>query len=152
MSIKTLIEKLKKRAAVTPVTPRFDDAGQAVAVLAVTAVAENPDALFWPESSGLSTPELDRLSERTMLFIRRGLDTMQAEQLAFKLIDRDREQDAQRVCMECANLSSGWRCANWKMAGVARHARDAQLPADLVTMQQHCPGFSNAIQLKKETP
>ena len=174
MSIKTLMEKLKNRAAVTPVTSRkmpdvttkpacslactpvtavtspFDDAGQTVAVLAVTAVAENPDALFWPESPGMATPETERLTERTMLFIRRGLATVEAEQLAFKLIDRDREMDDRRLCLECSNLSraGGWKCSNWRQADIG----SLQVPTELVHLLQRCHGFTNAIQLKKETP
>ena len=174
MSIKTLMEKLKNRAAVTPVTPQkmagvtarpayplactpvtpvtppFDDAGQTVAVLAVTAVAENPDALFWPKSPGMAEPETKRLTERTMLVIRRGLATVEAEQLAFKLTGRDREIDDRKVCLECSNLSraGGWKCSNWRQADIGSPG----VPAELVHLLQRCHGFTNAIQLKKETP
>jgi flagellar motility protein MotE (MotC chaperone) len=36
-----------------------------------------------------------------------------------------------------------WFCKNWKIAGVAIRAKDAQLPTDLVVQLQRCSGFSD---------
>ena len=51
--------------------------------------------------------------ERSSLFNRRGLQALDAELLADKLVNRDREADERRLCLECSHLSrvGGWRCA-----------------------------------------
>ena len=79
----------------------------------------------------------------TRLFRRHGLDDDAAHDLSVMLIRRDDTQDHRRVCLECARLAGshgrGWVCTVPQLAQVAR-----ELPADLVTTLQDCPGFKPA--------
>lgn len=82
-------------------------------------------------------------SPRSRLFCRRGLDKADAQRLALVLVGRDQTQDHRRLCLECARLAGlperRWVCAAPKLAQVAR-----ELPTDLVTTLQDCPGFKPA--------
>lgn len=84
-----------------------------------------------------------RFVARMGLFMRRGIDATDADDLAERLHLRDVEGDERRLCVECEHLagraSSGWRCGNARAAGVA-----SDLPAELVTMAQRCAGFKVA--------
>lgn len=106
---------------------------------------EPPDAWCWPHSSAMNGAEIDTFLARVKEFIEQGLSQDDAEHLADKLVIRDREGGSRRSCLECAHLRQvgGWRCGNWKQAGVASRARDAQLPGALVQLLQHCPGFTD---------
>ncbi len=103
------------------------------------------DACCWPHSIAMNGAEIDTFLARVKQFIEQGLSQDDAEHLADKQVIRDREGGSRRSCLECAHLRQvgGWRCGNWKQAGVASHARDAQLPGALVQLLQHCPGFTD---------
>jgi hypothetical protein len=81
-----------------------------------------------------------RFVARVSLFMRRGINATDADDLAERLHLRDVQGDDRRLCIECAYLAgraaSGWRCGNARAAGVA-----SDLPADLATMAQRCAGF-----------
>jgi len=64
---------------------------------------------------------------------------------ADKLVQRDRDGDDRRVCLECVYLRHGGRCGNWRAAGVASNAMDARFPGDFTTMLQRCDGYQLAI-------
>jgi hypothetical protein len=79
--------------------------------------------------------ELARMLERAQRGEALGLPAREADALADRLHLRDREGDARRLCLECANLraaADGWRCA----------ALRQPLPRDLVMTQlQRCDKF-----------
>ncbi len=106
----------------------------------------DPDALCWPHSSVMNGAEIDTFSQRLHWFTIKGLDYIEGESLADKLILRDRETDDRSVCLECNNFAGQgagfWRCGNWQTAGIAIHSRDAHLPADLMVQLQRCAGFT----------
>ena len=101
----------------------------------------DPDRWCWPHSAAMTGREIDTMVERTHLFNRRGLAALDAELLADKLVTRDREGDARRLCMECAHLSraGGLRCAQWQRAGLGA----AGVPAGLQLVLQRCDGFKD---------
>lgn len=72
--------------------------------------------------------ELDRIGFRMALFRRRGENADEAEQLAFRLLDRDRSLDTRRLCMECVHLQPPCQC----------HQPEA---APLREVLQRCPSF-----------
>lgn len=63
--------------------------------------AADPDRWCWPHSSAMATVEIERFTSRVMLFMRRGLDGAQADELADRLVIRDREGDDRACCAEC---------------------------------------------------
>lgn len=80
-----------------------------------------------------------RFVARVTLFLRRGINVSDADDLAERLHLRDLQCDARALCLECKHLASrapNWRCLNARSAGVA-----ADLPRDLVMQPQRCPGF-----------
>ena len=90
----------------------------------------------------MNTREIDLFLHRQARFTDRGLHLDDAERLADKLVQRDREGDDRRLCLECAYLQGWgrWKCGNWQRAEVARSA----LVRDLVLMLQRCPGYKGA--------
>jgi hypothetical protein len=84
----------------------------------------------------MNSKEMDAFSARLHRFTSKGLRLDQAERLASKLVERDREMGDWLSCLECAHLQGygRWSCANSKRAGVVANT----LPADFVTMLQRC--------------
>lgn len=84
-----------------------------------------------------------RFVARVGLFMRRGMNATDADDLAERLHLRDVRGDDRRLCIECAHLAgraaSGRRCGN---APAARMASD--LAAELVMQAQRCGGFEVA--------
>ncbi len=105
--------------------------------------APDPDRWCWPHSTAMNTGEIATFSAQLLRFISKGVGVINAEALADRLVIRDRESDDRRLCLECAHLQRGMRRGNWKRAGVATRANDAQLSTDLVNLLQRCDGFSN---------
>jgi len=98
--------------------------------------AEKPDA---PDLSAVAWTDADIaafLARRARL-MRWGWAEADAERLAERLVIRDREQDDRTSCADCAHYRPG-RCGNPRAAGVAR-----DLPAEMVSMLQRCPGFAS---------
>ena len=83
--------------------------------------------------------DIARFLDRRARLLRWGWAEAEAEKLAERLAVRDRERDGRRMCLECAHLqrAGGWRCGQWKQAGIG----GAALPADLVQLLQRCEGF-----------
>ena len=125
-----------------------NDPAQVLALVSSTAaVIDDPDRWAWPHSQAMTGREIDTLTARLHHFARRGLAEPDAERMADKLVTRDREADARRVCLECTHLAGhagAWRCRNWQQTAIASKARDAQLPAALVIQPQRCDGFRAA--------
>lgn len=110
--------------------------------------AADPDCWCWPHSAAMTGAEIDNFTARLARFTDRRLGLDDAEALADKLVERDRESDDRRLCLECFHLSGQfgktWDCRNWQRAGLAIRARDAQLSAALVFQLQRCDGFKEA--------
>jgi len=106
----------------------------------------DPDGGHHSHSEGMNGRETDTFTARLARFTDKGLDLDAGERLAIKLVMRDREQDDRRLCLECTHLggAGAWRCTNWRQAGIAIRASDAQLPGELVRTLQHCDGFRAA--------
>lgn len=108
----------------------------------------DPDANCWPHSTAMNGTELDLFAARLHRFTNKGLNYIDSEALADKLVIRDRETDDRQSCLECKHLSgyghTNWRCGNWQAAGIAIRLSDTQLPADLVLQLQRCDGFATA--------
>lgn len=100
------------------------------------------DASCWPHSTAMNGAEIDTFTARLARFTDRGLVLADAERLADVLVQRDRESDDRRVCLECVHLRHGGRCGNWQAAGIAINAIDAKLPGDFTAMLQRCDGFT----------
>lgn len=109
------------------------------------AVTNEPDRHCWPHTTAMNGSEIDTFMARLVRFTTKGVIHDDAEQLADKLVARDRESDDRRLCLECNHLSGHaglWRCRDWPRAGIVTQARDAGLPGDLVRTLQRCDGFS----------
>lgn len=73
------------------------------------------------------------------LFLRRGIDADDADDIAERLHLRDAQMDDRRLCLECTHLAGragAWRCGDHRAARVLR-----DVPGDLVARLQRCPGF-----------
>lgn len=105
----------------------------------------DPDCWCWPHSSAMNTAEIDAFTARLARFTDKGLSLDDAETLADKLIQRDREMDDRRICMECVHLQGAgrWRCSNNVVAGMGLHMADTELPCRLTHQLQRCAGFIN---------
>jgi hypothetical protein len=78
---------------------------------------------------------ISTFTQRVVLFLRRGINATDADDLAERLRLRDLQGDDRRLCLECRHLA-GRRCGNHCAAGVGR-----DLPEELVMQPQRCPGF-----------
>ncbi|WP_139330989.1 hypothetical protein [Sphaerotilus natans] len=71
---------------------------------------------------GLNDQEIGRLSERVAVLRRQGYSLADAEQIADRLLVRDRTGTDMRACVECARLI-GRRCAGGEMVGPPHELR-----------------------------
>jgi hypothetical protein len=123
----------------TPETPQSDDSGHRVEDSA--ANDPEPDLDDWNvtglegDSPAMYAAEIDTFTSRVLTFMRRGLGATAADDLADRLVIRDREGDDRRTCLECAYLA-GRRCSMWRQAGIG----DPSV-GDLLTCLQRCPAF-----------
>jgi hypothetical protein len=106
------------------------------------AVIEDPDRWCWPHSAAMNGQEIDSFMARLARFKDKGLTLAQAEQVADRLVIRDREGDDRALCLECIHLLAHgrWRCGNWVAAAVAQ----SDLARDLVKKMQRCSGLLRA--------
>jgi hypothetical protein len=104
------------------------------------------DPSCWPHSSAMNGAEIDTFTARLARFTDRGLSLDDAERLADKLVQRDRDCDDRTVCLECAHLRHGGRCGEWKKAGISSNVMDARLPGDFTLMLQRCDGFTEVMR------
>jgi len=90
--------------------------------------------------------EIDAFMTRAARFTDKGLRLDDADDLADKLVKRDRDLDDRRLCLECIHLAgragAAWHCKNWQRAGIALKARDARLATAWVLQLQRCDGFT----------
>ena len=110
-----------------------------VATVAEVAVAnkskDNPDRYCWPNSPAMNTVEIKTFHSRVVRFSGRA----NAEQLADRLVRRDREADDRVMCIECLHMK-GMICHNSKEAEM-----HAMLGENFVDQLQRCTGFSNFL-------
>ena len=101
----------------------------------------DPDRWAWPHSSAMNGQELDTLMARQALFCQRGAAPQDAERLADRLVNRDRDDDDRRLCLECRHLRGAgpYRCGNARAAGL-----HADLARGLVLTLQRCHGYEDA--------
>lgn len=120
----------------TPESPQIDYTRESA------ANDPDPDRWAWPHSTAMNGVEIDTFTARLARFTDLGLILADAEALANRLVQRDRESDDRRVCLECASLHRGQRCGQWQRAGIAIRAIDAKLSGDFTAMLQLCDGFT----------
>lgn len=103
----------------------------------------DPDRYCWPQSMAMNSVEIERFAKRRQVFIAKGLDEAAADELADKLVTRDRDRDDRRVCFECSHLKgfTVLRCDNWKAAGIATTSDGAFVHKAFGTLLQRCDGF-----------
>jgi hypothetical protein len=96
----------------------------------------------WSESEAVL------FTERTAGLATLGLGADAAEAFAERLLQRDRDLDDRRSCLECKNLGRGrtWFCREWAAAGVALQAGNAFLAKDWVRALQRCTAFTERHQ------
>ncbi|HEX5687374.1 MAG TPA: hypothetical protein VFY73_25440 [Ideonella sp.] len=137
------------RLVVRPASKLTDDMRAALreakpAILALLAPApRGPYALSRDEADKVHAQPWDdatcaRFVARVTLFLRRGLTASDADDLAERLVLRDREGDDRRMCLECSNLTEQGRClAAWRRAlpGADRRLEPVQ------TILQRCECF-----------
>ncbi len=117
---------------------KFDEAVVNPETPAANAPAIDPDRWAWPHSSAMNGQELDTLMARQALFCQRGAAPQDAERLADRLVNRDRDDDDRRLCLECRHLRGAgpYRCGNARAAGL-----HADLARGLVLTLQRCHGY-----------
>ncbi len=101
--------------------------------------AADPDQSCWPRSVAMSAGEIETFLARQARFTDKGVSMDEAAVLADKLVNRDRDLDDRRLCLECVHFQGAgrWRCGNWKRAYVAPDG----LARELAVMLQRCSGF-----------
>lgn len=108
---------------------------------AANAPTTDPDRWAWPHSSAMNGQEIDTLMARQALFCQRGASAQDAERMADRLVNRDRDDDDRRLCLECRHLRGAgpYRCGNARAAGL-----HADLARGLVLTLQRCHGYDDA--------
>ena len=81
-------------------------------VSSTAAGIDDPDRWCWPHSQAMTGREIDTFAARSNQFNRRGLAALDAELLADKLVNRDRDGDDRHLCVECRHCRPGLRCVN----------------------------------------
>ena len=112
------------------------------------AQMKDSDRWCWPHSSAMNGREIDIFLIRLEHFRSLGFGLNSAENLADRLIIRDRDLDDRVMCIECKYLH-GLICRNWNKAGFAIKAEGANLPSSFTLLPQRCDGFKPAINFPK---
>lgn len=94
------------------------------------AQGDDAHAFAWDEST------CARFTGRLGRFLRLGIDATDADDLAERLVLRDRTGDDRTMCCECSHYRPG-RCGNHRHAGL----QASGVGRDLAVMLQRCPGF-----------
>ena len=103
--------------------------------------APDPDRWCWPQSEAMIAREIDAFTARVARFTDKGLGLDDADELADKLVKRDRDLDDRRLCLECINLTrtrGAWSCTKWRAAGLG----EVRVPSDLMQLLQRCDAFN----------
>ncbi len=127
--------------AVSPVSPIVPTGAKQVAVATGTAVAEGPHLLGSDETDSCFVPCWD--DAEISLFIARMecltlLGRADANDLAQRLIRRDREGDDRHLCLECAWLDGRGRCLAAAAGCISGAGRQLE---PVTTILQRCDAF-----------
>lgn len=111
------------------------------ALLAILAPAPRPYRLPQGDADRCHYPqwndaEIATFVARVALFLRRGMTGTDADDLAERLVLRDRDGDDMHVCVECAHYRPG-RCGNHRRAML----QTSEVGRDLAGLLQRCPGY-----------
>ena len=87
-------------------------------------------------AGGWDDAEIAGFVARVALFMRRGINATDADDLAERLTLRDRDGDDRVICAECLHYRPG-RCGNHRGAGLSA----PDVGRDLAVMLQRCPAF-----------
>jgi hypothetical protein len=114
-------------------------------LLALLTPRKGPHSLTQAESNAAHAEPWDdasiaRFEARVGLFLRKGMEATDADDLAERLHLRDTEGDARVLCLECARYRAS-RCGNHRAAQLHSH----EVCDDLATRLQRCPGFVGGI-------
>lgn len=111
----------------------------------------NPDRYCWPHSVAMNSGEIDLFLVRMEAFVARGLNEPKAEELADRLVRRDRESDDRRTCFECRHLKgfNHLRCDNWKVARICSTEEGALRNKEECVILQRCNGFSDFFEVAR---
>lgn len=95
--------------------------------------------------------DIARFQARVPMFMRRGVTEARAEQIAERLVLRDRERDDRRMCIECAGLQRPLRPMDGRPTPCPRCGPAARglikgprLVEPVIDLLQRCPHFSFA--------
>lgn len=91
------------------------------------------DAVAWTDA------DITRFLNRRARLMRWGWAETLAEDLAARLVQRDRDQDERVSCADCSAYRPG-RCGNHRRAGLL----SPEVGRDWVALLQRCPGFQTA--------
>jgi hypothetical protein len=105
------------------------------------------DLHCWPHSSAMNSSEIDAFMKRVMRFTASGLNLADAEQVADRLVRRDRDHDDRRACLECRHLRGHgrWQCANWRLGRHVRGQSGMPLVGGIVQTLQRCEGYASVM-------
>jgi hypothetical protein len=111
----------------------------------------NPDRYCWPHSVAMNSREIDLFLVRLEAFVARGLNESKAEELADRLVRRDRESDDRCTCFECSHLKgfNHLGCDNWKVARISSTEEGALRNKDDCMILQRCDGFSAVVEASR---
>jgi predicted nucleic acid-binding protein len=132
-----LHERAAKRAA-NPANAanRLISGVSQLATLATSRASARP-AERSREASGWTDDDIASFLARHNRLLRWGWAESESEQLAERLVERDREHEDDRVsCADCTHYRSG-RCGNYGRAGL----QSPDVGRAWVTLLQRCPGF-----------
>lgn len=105
--------------------------GEGAANSSPAQAAPDLSAMTWTDA------DIDRFLARRTRLLRWGWAEPEAEALAERLVQRDRETDPRVTCAECRHYQPG-RCTNHQHAGLLT----AEVGRDLAATLQRCRGFS----------
>jgi len=143
---RTSTTETTKTVSVVSVVPHLGHINKIIDMTCPSNVLSlNPNIFCWPQSSAMNGRELEKFIERLARFKHLGLNLDVAENLADRLLLRDRDKDDRSICLECAHLKTGWRCLNLSNSGVFHQKLDQKLPASFVIQLQRCPGANVSL-------
>lgn len=98
----------------------------------------DPVRWCWPAGNAMNGVELKALAARVHRFTDRGVELAAAEVLADKLMQRDRDGDDRRLCLECSYLGERGQCI---AAAVGRIPGASRRLEPVATILQRCDAF-----------
>lgn len=116
------------------------------ATVANDVPATDPDRWCWPHSVAMNSAELNAHLARVAKFNERGFTLAQAEELADKLLARDRQGLDMVACLEC-RYCTGSQCVTPMQAGLFANGQRAFSVQPIRDKLQRCAGFKPGVTL-----